>query len=77
LIKANPTLFFSGKDMPVLTTLLSTIDVFVIWGLVLAAIGLHKIGKISKGSAWAIVLIVTLFGLTARVLISFFQGVPA
>ncbi len=76
MIRANPTLVFDKPDMPVLMTLLSTFDVFVIWGIVLAAIGLHKLGKIPKGSAWTIVIILALISLTARVLISFFQGVP-
>jgi hypothetical protein len=77
LVKANPSMFFDGKEMPVLTTLISTFDLFLIWGLVLAAIGLHKVGKISKGSAWAIVLIITLIGITMRVVQSYFGGVPA
>jgi len=77
LIRANPTLFFNNPDMPVLMTLLSTLDVFVIWGLVLAAIGLAAVGKLSKGSAWTIVLILALLGLTFRVIISALFGVPA
>lgn len=75
LIRANPTLFFSNPDMPVLTTLLSTIDVFVIWGLILAAIGLHKVGKISNGAAWTIVLILALLGITFRVVFAAIFGV--
>ena len=77
LINANPTMFFDGKDMPVLTTLISTIDIFAIWGLILAAIGLRKVAKISKGSAWAVVLILTLIGITARVIGAYFNGVPS
>ncbi|MDQ3635780.1 MAG: YIP1 family protein [Acidobacteriota bacterium] len=76
LIRANPTMFFDGKDSPVLTTLLSTIDLFAIWGLILAAIGLHIVGKISKGAAWAIVLIITLIGITWRVVQAYLSGVP-
>lgn len=77
LISANPTMFFDGKSMPVLTTLISTIDVFAIWGLILAAIGLRIVGKISSGAAWAIVLILTLIGITFRVIGSVFSGVPS
>lgn len=76
LIKANPTLFFGGKDMPVLTTLVSSIDLFAIWGLVLAAIGLNKVAKLSKGSAWGVVLILALVGITLRVLFSSLNGIP-
>ncbi len=77
LVNANPSLFFGGKEMPVLTTLISTIDLFAIWGLVLAAIGLHKVARLSKGSAWAIVLILTLFGIMVRVVSAYFNGVPS
>ncbi|MCB1025206.1 MAG: YIP1 family protein [Acidobacteria bacterium] len=76
LIKANPTLFIGGKDMPVLTTLISSIDVFAIWGLILAAIGLRKVAKLSKGSAWGIVLIFALLGITMRVLFALLNGIP-
>ena len=76
LVKANPTLLFDGKEMPVLATVLSTIDLFVIWGLVLAAIGMQKVAKLSAGSAWGIVLIITLIGLAFRVLFAFLNGVP-
>ena len=77
VIQANPSMLVGGKDMPVLTTIISTIDLFAIWGLVIAAIGLAKVGKISKGSAWAIVLILTLLGITMRVVGAFFNGVPS
>lgn len=77
VIQANPAMFMNGKEMPVLTTLISTIDLFAIWGLILAVIGLHKVGKISKGSAWAIVLILTLIGITWRVISAFASGNPA
>jgi hypothetical protein len=76
LVSANPSIFLDGKSMPVLTTLVSSIDVFAIWGLILAAIGLRIVGRISNGSAWAIVLILTLVGITFRVIGSVFSGVP-
>lgn len=77
LVNANPTLFFGGKETPVLTTIISSLDVFVIWGLILAAIGLRKVSGISKGSAWAIALILFLFGLTLRVISAFINGMPS
>jgi Yip1 domain len=67
VIQANPAMFFDGKTMPVLTTLISSIDLFQIWGIVLAAIGLKVVGKISTGSAWGIVLILSLIGIAFRV----------
>lgn len=77
LVHANPTLFFDGKSMPVLTTLVSLIDVFFIWGLILAVIGLRKTGKISSGAAWAIVLILALVGVAFRVFFAFMSGNPS
>ncbi len=74
LIHANPSMFFDGKSMPVLTTLLGSIDLFQIWGIVLAAIGLKVVGKISSGSAWGIVLILALIGIAFRVVLSALFG---
>ena len=76
LIHANPSFFFDGKESPVLTTLISTFDLFAIWGWILAAIGLHKVMRISKGSAWAVVLIIALLGVAYRVMSAFFSGNP-
>lgn len=67
LIKLNPGFFIDGKASPVLATLLGSIDVFQIWGLILAAIGLKAVAKISSGSAWGVVLTVFLIGLAIRV----------
>ncbi|MCO6510709.1 MAG: YIP1 family protein [Aridibacter famidurans] len=77
LVNANPTLFFGGKETPVLTTIISSLDLFVIWGMILAAIGLRKVSGISNGSAWAIVLILFLIGLAFRVISAFINGMPA
>jgi Yip1 domain len=76
LIQANPAMLLDGKSMPVLATLLGSIDLFQIWGVVLAAIGLKFMGNIASGSAWSIVLILWLIGLSAKVLASFFLGIP-
>lgn len=74
LIHANPGYFIDGKQSPVLATLLGTFDFFYIWGLILAAIGLQKVGKLSAASAWTIVLIIGLLGLTFRVISALFSG---
>lgn len=70
LVQANPSMFINAKAMPVLAAALSAIDLFAIWGWVLAAIGLQKVAKISSGAAWAIVLIIGLVGVTLKVLIA-------
>ena len=67
LLQANPAMFIDGKEMPVLAALLSSFDLFAIWGWILAAIGLKFVAKISTGSAWAIVAILALVRITATV----------
>lgn len=76
VLSASPSFLIDGKAMPVLATLVGTLDLFMIWGWVLAAIGLRIVGKISSGAAWSIVLIMALVGLTLRVVFSYFNGVP-
>jgi hypothetical protein len=76
VIHANLGFLFDGKSSPVLVTLISTLDVFFIWGWVLAAIGLRITNRLSSGSAWAIVLIIGLIGTLFRVLGAFFSGNP-
>lgn len=77
LVKANLGMFLDGKEMPVLTTLVSSFDLFAIWGWVLAAIGLKVVGKLSSGSAWGVVIIVALIGITMRVVGALLSGNPS
>jgi hypothetical protein len=77
VIHANPGVLLDGKSMPVLTTLVSTLDLFMIWGWILAAIGLRITNRLSSVSAWAIVLIFALIGIFFRVIGAFFSGNPA
>ena len=77
LVHANPTLLMDGKASPVLATIIGTLDLFMIWGWVLAAIGLRIMNKISSGSAWAIVIIFALVGLAIRVVLAYIGGAPA
>ena len=74
LVHANPSFFIDAKSSPVLSAFLATFDLFSIWGWILAAIGLRIVGKISSGAAWAIVLIVALIGVAARVVPALFFG---
>jgi hypothetical protein len=67
LLKANLGFFMDPKSMPVVYALLSSIDLFAIWGWVLAAIGLQRVAKISSGAAWAVVLMLGLVGVAAKV----------
>lgn len=73
LIHANPSFLIDTKAMPVLGALLGTFDLFLIWGWILAAIGLRVAGKISSGAAWAIVLLVGLLNIAFRVVSALFS----
>lgn len=76
VIQANPSYFIDGKASPVLATLIGTLDLFMIWGWILAAIGLRITNKISSASAWGIVVIFALIGIMFRVIGAFFSGNP-
>ncbi len=76
LIHASPAILMDGKAAPVLATIIGTLDLFMIWGWVLAAIGLRITNKISSSSAWAIVIIFLLIGLAARVVLAYLGGAP-
>lgn len=76
VIHANPSYFIDGKASPVLATLVATLDLFMIWGWILAAIGLRITNKISSASAWGVVIIFALIGIMFRVIGAFFSGNP-
>lgn len=77
VIHANPGFLLNGKEMPVLATIVSTLDLFMIWGWILAAIGLRITNRLSSGSAWAAVIIIGLIGVLFRVVTAFISGNPS
>jgi len=78
VIHASPAMLIDEKAMPVLATLLSaSFDLFLIWGWILAAIGLRITNRLSSGSAWAITLIIALIGITLRVVFALLSGNPS
>jgi hypothetical protein len=66
LVQANLSFLVDGKASPVLYTLLGSLDVFQFYGLFLAALGLRLVGKLSSGSAWAIVITLFLIGVVLK-----------
>lgn len=76
LVNANPSLLIDGTAHPVLATLLATLDIFMIWGWILAAIGLRHTTKLSSGSAWTVVIIFAIIGTLLRIVGSIFSGNP-
>jgi Yip1 domain len=74
LLNANPSLLIDGTAQPVMATVLATLDVFFIWGWILAAIGLRITNKLSSGSAWGIVIIFAIIGTLFRIIGAVFSG---
>lgn len=76
LVNANPSMLVDGKAHPIIATLVGTLDIFMIWGWILAAIGLRITNRLSSGSAWAIVIILGFIGLLLRIVGALFSGNP-
>ena len=76
LMQGNPGVLVDGTTHPILATALSAIDVFSIYGLFLAALGLRKVSRLSAGAAWGIVLTIWLFGIVFRILLASITGRP-
>ena len=76
LVHANPGMFMDGKAYPGLTSLAGAFDLFAFYGLFLAALGLRKVGKLSSGASWGIVLGLWLIFVIIRVLLSVIAGRP-
>jgi hypothetical protein len=56
VVKSNPAFLADMKEQPVLFALLSSIDVFTIWMIVLLIFGFATLAKTSKAQAAAIVI---------------------
>jgi hypothetical protein len=74
LVQANLGLLVDPKASPVMATFLSSLDLFAIYGLFLAALGLRKVAKTSSGSAWGIVLTIWIMGTIVRVAFAAITG---
>lgn len=67
LVRANLGILVDGAASPVLATVLGAFDLFQIFGLILAALGLRKVGRLSSGAAWAVVLGIYLLGVVIKI----------
>jgi len=56
LLITNPGAFMGPDASPVVVATLSQFDLLRFYGLFLAAVGLRKVGKLSSGTAWGVVL---------------------
>ena len=60
-VSTGPARFFDPDTTPqTLTTLLARFDIFILWSVILTAIGLRIIGGMKGSSAWATAIIVWL-----------------
>jgi len=76
LVHANLGVFVDGSTYPVLTTAVSSIDLFAIYGLVLAVFGLQKVARISSAKASAIAGSIWLIGVFVRLGVSAVSNAP-
>lgn len=54
-VATNPGYFINAADSPVLHRLASSLDIFLIWTLVLAAIGFTCVSRVKRSTSFAIV----------------------
>jgi hypothetical protein len=73
-VATNPGYFLNPADSPFLYSLASSLDIFLIWTLVLTAIGFTYVSKVKRGTAFAIVfgwwLILSVVGASMAALFS-------
>lgn len=74
LVRANAGAFVDAAAHPVLAALLGAIDILAFYGLWLGAVGLRKVGRLTSGSAWTIVLALWGIGVLLRVVLAFAFG---
>ncbi|HWS55982.1 MAG TPA: YIP1 family protein [Pyrinomonadaceae bacterium] len=63
LVVTNIGALLGEGTSPALRAALSWVDLFTFYGMFLAALGLRKVGKLSSGSAWAIVIALWFLGM--------------
>ena len=56
VLKSNPAFLVDMKEQPILFSLLSNVDIFTIWTVLLLIIGFSAVSKLSKGKVTAVVL---------------------
>jgi len=54
-VATNPAYFMNPADSPFLYSILSSVDIFLFWTLVLTALGFTYVSKVKRGAAFAIV----------------------
>lgn len=77
LIGGNPEIYITslGGLFNSTSPVLASFEIFSIWQMILTAMGLNKVGQLSKGLSWTIVIIIFLISLGMAFISSFIAGV--
>ena len=67
LVHANPSLLIDSVAHPILGTLIGSFDLFALYGLYLAALGMRRVARLSPGSAWSVVLAVWVLAILIKI----------
>lgn len=67
LARVNLSLLLAPEASPILKSALGAFDLFGLFGLILAAIGLRHVARLSTGAAWTVALGIWLLGLLTKV----------
>jgi hypothetical protein len=74
LVHANLSILVDPAAHPVLATALASLDVFALFGLFLAALGMQKVARLSSSAAWTIVIAFWLVGLVLKLALALAFG---
>lgn len=73
-VHANLGVLVSASEHPGLATMLGAVDIFALYGLILAAWGLQKVARTSNTAAWSMVLTIWICSIVVRSLITAYTG---
>ena len=67
MVATNPAVLLGDDASKVLVAVLSQFDLLRFYGIFLAALGLRKVGKLSSGQAWGVVIALWAIGALLRI----------
>jgi hypothetical protein len=67
MVATNPAVLLGEDSSKVLVAVLSQFDLLRFYGIFLAALGLRKVGKLSSGQAWGVVIALWAIGALLRI----------
>jgi len=67
MVATNPAVLLGEDASKILVAVLSQFDLLRFYGMFLAALGLRKVGKLSSGQAWGVVIALWAIGALLRI----------